>query len=375
MPLTIDFPSKSVAEQYCTLTNAQGAEIIPSKTGATVRFKNAPLIESLKNGQFKLAQQQHDQLTVVQIPGLAQPLIAKVTNETFTCKIEPPEDAVDWLNDSDEDEFPKLQNLKFEDCTFIGLWLGSNRSAFSGCKFHKCGFAGEELFSARVGIAGAAYTKCQLQKCQIVGLQSDPGDYYDLIIQMPKTMVSPSIAFNECLFHGIFVTPPNFGQCDFVGCKTRSLQALDKQPLGFPVDLKKVSLQEETDLVDSLFELVNRIEETFPYEALESAWEKLATKEEQKAESLYWQKKSAKQPPLDQKWPPEQDSPARKWFTENSDRVEKHVEELAARDFGDVWEPSWWGDEGCGDYGAFINFIAEYADGVQLSADSWLEEL
>ena len=58
--------------------------------------------------------------------------------------------------------------------------------------------------------------------------------------------------------------------------------------------------------------------------------------------------------------------------------MEKHVEELAARDGNlgfDVWKPTWWDDEGPGDYGAFINFMAEYANGIQLSAASWLEDL
>ena len=105
MPLEIRFQNKSTADQYCAITNAKGVEIIPIGTGKTIRFKTHPLLTSLKHGQFKLAQEQHNQTTIVTIPNLPAPQIAKIIDETFTCNIEPPENAADWINDSDDDEF------------------------------------------------------------------------------------------------------------------------------------------------------------------------------------------------------------------------------------------------------------------------------
>ena len=219
MPLTIDFPSKSAAEQYCALTNAQEVEIIPNKIGATVHFKNAPLIESLKAGQFELAQQQHGQLTVVEIPGLAQPLIAKVTIKTF-------EGALEWGKTSDTDEFPKLQNLVFENCKLKGLSFFKNSSIYIGCEFTDCRILGRKLVVAREGFPKENFDKCSFVDCGICGEETFPSDTYNKVIRYyvgkGKPLISPSCTFNACEFGAIFERRIDFSNSLFIDCKVCS---------------------------------------------------------------------------------------------------------------------------------------------------------
>ena len=219
MPLTIDFPSKSAAEQYCTLTNAQAVEIIPSKIGATVHFKNAPLIKSLKEGQFELAQKQHDQLTVVQIPSLAQPLIAKVTNESF-------EGAWEWGKTSDTDEFPKLHNMVFENCKFKSLSFFKNSSIYIGCEFTDGRILGRKLVVARDGSPKENFNKCSFVGCGICGEETFPSDTYNNVIRYyvgkDKPLISPSCTFKICEFGAIFERRINFSKSQFFDCKVCS---------------------------------------------------------------------------------------------------------------------------------------------------------
>jgi len=149
-----------------------------------------------------------------------------VTNEIFTRKHEPPEDAIDWRDMQDEAKLPNLTDVVFENCQFNGFWLCSNCSVFINCTFRNCLISGQMLVLARGENPKENFIGCNFVDCGICGQETFPSDTYNGVIRYyvgkGKPLVSPSCTFNTCEFGAIFERVVDFSKSQFINCKVCS---------------------------------------------------------------------------------------------------------------------------------------------------------